>query len=338
MARQRLAADRMRLTVESALGDYLDDRGDDYDDQCSAQLEATSRAIEHLTAAHEKSAAAARAAVTAERQEIGRTVASLGLPTEGVATELDAAILDANGLLNPKLSLLRERRDWPRWAPPEADVRAWEREFAAAVAPDFLGFRFTPGMLFGAPLQWWSSRRPRRTPHEGLDFHLFARRRAGSDEPEEEVCTIPPGTCVRSIRPGVVAAVFADFVASTVLVRHDDVVREGRVLHTVWGHVTAAVAAGDELRARQMIGAIAPSQTAAPAHLHLSAAWIPAGATADVGGWEQLLAVAKFGCPTVVDDGSVLGSKAGANGQELRAWEAARGTRVHGGFCETVVT
>ena len=196
--KQRLAADRMRLTVESALGDYLDE-GESYDDQCSAQLEATSRAIEHLTAAHAKSAAAARAAVTAERQEIGRTVASLGLPTEGVATELDAAILDANGLLNPKLSLLRERRDWPRWAPPEADVRAWEREFAAAVAPDCLGFRFTPGMLFGAPLQWWSSRRPRRTPHEGLDFHLFARRRAGSDEPEEEVCTIPPGTCVRSM-------------------------------------------------------------------------------------------------------------------------------------------
>ena len=55
-----------------------------------------------------------------------------------------------------------------------------------------------------------------------------------------------------------------------------------------------------------------------------------------VDGWEQLLAVAKFGCPTVVDDGSVLGSKAGANGQELRAWEEARGTRVHGGFCETV--
>ena len=65
---------------------------------------------------------------------------------------------------------------------------------------------------------------------------------------------------------------------------------------------------------------------------------LQSGATADVGGWEQLLAVAKFGCPTVVDDGSVLGSKAGANGQELRAWEAARGTRVHGGFCETVVT
>ena len=85
----------------------------------------------------------ARAAVTAERQEIGRTVASLGIPTEGVATELDAAILDANGLLNPKLSLLRERRDWPRWAPPEADVRAWEREFAAAVAPDSL-LRQTP--------------------------------------------------------------------------------------------------------------------------------------------------------------------------------------------------
>ena len=109
--RQRLAADRMRLTVESALGDYLDEPRDEYDDQCSAQLEATSRAIEHLTAAHEKSAAAARAAVTAERQEIGRTVASLGLPTEGVATELDAAILDANGLLNPCLLYTSDAAD-----------------------------------------------------------------------------------------------------------------------------------------------------------------------------------------------------------------------------------
>ena len=42
------------------------------------------------------------------------------------------------------------------------------------------------------------------------------------------------------------------------------------------------------------------------------------------------------GCPTGVADGCVLGSKAGANGQELRAWEEARGTRVHGAFCETV--
>ena len=50
--------------------------------------------------------------------------------------------------------------------------------------------------------------------------------------------------CVRSVRLGVVAAVFADFVASTVVVRHDDVLQEGRVLHTVYGHVTPAVAAG----------------------------------------------------------------------------------------------
>ena len=175
------------------------------------------RVVQHLTAESWRLPAAARAAVTAERQEIGRTVASLGLPTEGVATELDAAILDANGLLNPKLSLLRERRDWPRWAPPEADVRAWEREFAAAVAPDFLGFRFTPGMLFGAPLQWWSSRRPRRTPHAGLDFRPFARRRAGSDEPEEEVAHDPARDRVCAAYARAPAAVFADFVASTVL-------------------------------------------------------------------------------------------------------------------------
>ena len=76
-----------------------------------------------------------------------------------------------------------------------------------------LGFRFTPGMLFGAPLQWWSSRRPRQTPHEGLDFHLFARARrfgraggGGVHDPARDVRA--------SIRPGVVAAVFADFVAA----------------------------------------------------------------------------------------------------------------------------
>ena len=49
--KQRLAADRMRLTVEGALGDYLDEPADTYDEQCSAQLEATkAAAIEHPTA------------------------------------------------------------------------------------------------------------------------------------------------------------------------------------------------------------------------------------------------------------------------------------------------
>ena len=81
-------------------------------------------------------------------------------------------------------------------------------------------------------------------------------------------------------------------------------------------------------------GAARPGpQPAAPAHLHLSAAWIPADAAA-VDGWGRLLAVARFGCPTVVASSEVLVRT--ANSQEVRAWEEAGSARVHGAFCESI--
>ena len=294
-----------------------------------------------LTAAHEKSAAAARAAVTADN------AAKWAAPSPASAFHRNRL----HGYGARRRDPRRERAAQPEAQPAARAARSTGRAGrrprptcarGSANSPPpsrptgNSGSGSRPACSLARRCKWWSSYGAQVDAARGP---YFSPSRGGAPAPTspEEVCTIPPGTCVRSIRPGVVAAVFADFVASTVLVRHDDVVREGaRAAHRLGprhgrgrGGRRAARAADDRSDRAE------PHRRARPPPPLRRVD--PGGRDGrDIGGWEQLLAVAKFGCPTVVDDGSVLGSKAGANGQELRAWEAARGTRVHGAFCETV--
>ena len=84
-----------------------------------------------------------------------------------------------------------------------------------------------------------------------------------------------PETPVPCLRSGEVIAIFKDFIHSTLIVRHGDVIKAGRVLCSVFGHCVPAVRVGKLVRAHETIGKIAANKrTSAPAHLHLSAAWL----------------------------------------------------------------
>ena len=64
------------------------------------------------------------------------------------------------------------------------------------------------------------------------------------------------GTPVPCVLPGVVVASFADFIAKTVLVRHPAVQREGRILHSVYGHIAPRERVGGSLRAGAVVGTV----------------------------------------------------------------------------------
>ena len=182
---------------------------------------------------------------------------------------------------------------WPDWGFDEADVRQWEDTFSQAL-PWFRSFIFTPGMLFGSRCLWWPPYGPRRTLHEGLDFAQYA-------DPSGDPHPVPAGTPVACLLAGEVVGVFSDFMGKTVALKHD-VRREGRTLHSIYGHIAPVVKAGTLLRAGEIVGKIAGNaRTAAPAHLHLSAAWLlDPGRAPREWSWGVLSTSVLWGCPAAV--------------------------------------
>ena len=172
--------------------------------------------------------------------------------------------------------------DWLSFAEYQR-IRADRARLPDSIAPDFhewsrllteeSGFKcwvFLPGMLFGNRIEWWGDRCRRRTEHEGLDFAIGILRSG-------EFCGIPEGVPVRALADGEVAAVLDDFLGKTVVVRHFTISRpNGDVFHTLLSHIQPQVRWQDAVTKGQIIGKVGKSSKAgAPAHLHLSGAWIP---------------------------------------------------------------
>jgi murein DD-endopeptidase MepM/ murein hydrolase activator NlpD len=129
---------------------------------------------------------------------------------------------------------------------------------------------FLPGMLFGSRIEWWGDRCRRRTEHEGLDFATGILNNG-------DICSIPEGAPVRALADGEVAAVLDDFIRKTVAVRHSAIRRgNGDIFHTLLSHIQPQVRLLETVAKGQIIGRVGKSAKAgAPAHLHLSGAWIP---------------------------------------------------------------
>jgi murein DD-endopeptidase MepM/ murein hydrolase activator NlpD len=214
---------------------------------------------------------------------------------------LDIALDAENGehsavhLLDPQRNLQRTSNampadePWPALGFPASKVRLWEGALASHL-PWFSAFSFAPGMLFGASHFWWPASRPRPSPHEGIDFGSYV-------DPDGECHALPVGTPVPCLDAGVVIAVFRDFIHSTVIVRHAGLEKEGRTLHSLFGHIVPSVQVGEHVNLDDCIGQIsANSKTKAPPHLHLSAVWME---REDVPtDWGDLLSGAHiFGCP-----------------------------------------
>lgn len=127
-----------------------------------------------------------------------------------------------------------------------------------------------PGMEFGACLAWWRPGTERPTSHAGLDFASY-RDCQGDDHP------LLAGARIPALYPGQVAAVFQDFLGSTVLLRHPFQDQRGWRFCTIYGHLLPAPGSkcGVRLAAGDLVGTVAGSVEArVAAHLHLSVAWL----------------------------------------------------------------
>ncbi len=118
------------------------------------------------------------------------------------------------------------------------------------------------------------------------------------------------------------------------VVRHEGVEREGRTLHSVYGHVAPAVRVGATLAAAALVGKVgANTKTSAPPHLHLSAAWLPPG-TPPPESWDELNdGRALLGCPAAVPAERV---RAAATSEEelARAAPPPAALNAQGAFAE----
>jgi hypothetical protein len=146
------------------------------------------------------------------------------------------------------------------------------REWIQALANDcgFESWMFRRGMFFGDHVEWWGDKNRRRTLHEGIDFveGLCADGMTGS---------IPEGIPVHAIAEGELIATLDDFLNKTVVTRHPAIRNEeGYALHTLYSHIHPVGPPAGPVAKGQLLGNVAKSKKAgAPAHLHLTGAWIP---------------------------------------------------------------
>jgi|WetSurSiteA1Bulk_404760.scaffolds.fasta_scaffold00674_8 hypothetical protein len=155
--------------------------------------------------------------------------------------------------------------------PPEAIIpkfREWMQRLT--LESGFESWNFHRGMFFGDHAEWWGDGNHRRTLHEGIDF-------AEGYQPDLTRGSIPEGTPVRALADGEIVAILDDYLNKTVVVSHQKIRNgEGDSFFTVYSHIHPA---GNTLRPvaqGQELGHVAKSRNVgAPAHLHLTGAWIP---------------------------------------------------------------
>lgn len=145
---------------------------------------------------------------------------------------------------------------------------------------------FYSGMLFGAQKMWWGKGANRDSPHEGLDLRFY--RDSGGC-----INVLGAGARVPVMHAGEVAAIRDDFLGRSVHVRHAIRDSDGRCLHTIYGHTSPCdgVRVGGELEAGEVFATVADAlgrKTSAPAHLHLSVAWVPEATPAEALDWKTI--------------------------------------------------
>ena len=316
----------LRQQLESEFGAL--DADDAVDDALRAQLAEIEAAKNHLSSIRLHASTQVDSSNTELRSlGLAGVIDADLLPSDRLSAAPRQSVLESHGLLDPTRLMQRAvdaaQPAWPEWGFPEAAYQSWEASFGKGLGMWFRGFLFEPGMLFGSEVLWWPPHKRRQAPHEGLDYQLFADPSGGSHP-------VPPGTPVPSILPGVVVASFQDFIRSTCIVKHD-VKRDGRVLHSVFGHVAPAVRVGVHLSAGAIMGKVgANPKSAAPAHLHLSAAWLEEGHVPPES-WKELIDRAIFGCPAAVSAAQLHGES-----EEERAAHQTRVSLTHGSYAARI--
>ena len=149
------------------------------------------------------------------------------------------------------------------------EFRQWLKEFTKECC--LQSWIFPPGTGFGEHIEWWGEKNRRRTEHEGVDF----AQGYGSDG---SVHTIPQGTPVRAIADGEIVTILDDYMNKTVVVRHPSILNSrGQVFCILYSHIKpGAGLPGTFVAKGRPLGSVIKAKAAgAPAHLHLTGAWIP---------------------------------------------------------------
>jgi murein DD-endopeptidase MepM/ murein hydrolase activator NlpD len=137
----------------------------------------------------------------------------------------------------------------------------------------FLEWVFHPGMLFGSVEKWWGEGGARDNAHEGLDIALFR-------DGDWQIHRLEAGSLVPAMYGGEVVRVGQDYLGKSVFVCHEIDDGHGRTLHTIYAHIRP----GDHIRrfvrvgTGDVVGGVADPglrDRKAPAHVHITAAWIP---------------------------------------------------------------
>ena len=159
----------------------------------------------------------------------------------------------------------------------------------ASNRPYMAGFKkwlLQPGMLFNSQETWWGEKKPRATPHEGLDLCCF-------EDLTGQIKKLDKNIQIPATFAGKIVKIGHDFLGKSIYLSHEIFAADGRQLYTAYGHTEplAAMQAGKVVEAGEIIAAVAAGpgkSTKIPSHLHLTLAWIPVSLPPDRLNWQNL--------------------------------------------------
>jgi murein DD-endopeptidase MepM/ murein hydrolase activator NlpD len=150
----------------------------------------------------------------------------------------------------------------------------------------FKRWLFQPGMRFNSRETWWGERKPRATPHEGVD--LCCLEDAGG-----QIKNLDKNIKIPATFAGEIIKIADDFLGQSIFLAHEIYATDGRQLCTAYGHTRplASLQLGQIVAAGEIIAAVsstADKKSKVTPHLHLTLAWLPVPLEPDRLTWPNL--------------------------------------------------
>ncbi len=155
--------------------------------------------------------------------------------------------------------------------------------------PYMAGFKkwiFQSGMLFNSSEQWWGEKKPRPTPHEGIDLCCF-------EDATGTIREVNGGIKIPAAFAGQIRKIENDYLGKSIFISHDIFDEKKGQLYTIYGHTNpgAALKAPRSVAEGEIIGVIADSpgrKTSLLPHLHITVAWISPQVPIELVTWQNI--------------------------------------------------
>ena len=159
----------------------------------------------------------------------------------------------------------------------------------ASNRPYMAGFKkwlSQPGMLFNSLETWWGEKKPRATPHEGIDLCWF-------EDLTGQIKQLDKNIKIPATFAGQIVKIGHDFLGKSIYLSHEIFSADGRQLYTAYGHTRpwASIQVGKIVAEGEIIAAVSAGPGKSPkipSHLHLTLAWIPVSLPTDRLNWQNL--------------------------------------------------